>query len=232
MLQEPPFNWTCPHCEHSSVVTKDNFACKIERFDDNVKRHPGQALVSTWILCPNPKCERFTLTAHLIAFPIYDRPLVFKEWQLIPESKARIFPDYIPQSIRNDYTEACIILEGSPKASATLARRCLQGMIRDFWNVKGKSNLHEEINAIENKVEPEIWEAIDSIRQIGNIGAHMEKEIDKIIDVEPDEAKKLIELIELLIDEWYIHRHQRAEKVKKVKEIGVKKALEKNHKLS
>lgn len=232
MLQEIPFNWTCPYCGHSSVVTDDNFSCKVEGFGDNVKKHPGSVLVSTWIMCPNPKCERFTLTAHLLAVPMGTVPLILKEWQLIPGSKAKVFPEYIPQAIRNDYSEACTILDGSPKASATLARRCLQGMIRDFWGVKGKSNLYEEINAIEDKVEPDIWEAIDSIRQIGNIGAHMEKEIDRIIDVEPDEAKTLIELIEMLMDEWYIHRYQKAEKIKKVKEIGMRKALEKKHKQS
>lgn len=227
MLRELPFNWTCPHCEHSCVVTSDNFSFKVEGFDENVKIHTHSALISTWILCPNPECKRLTLTAHLVATPISENPVVLREWQLIPESKAKVFPKYIPQAIRNDYTEACVILNGSPKASATLARRCLQGMIRDFWGVNGKSNLYEEINAIEDKVDRDMWEAIDSVRKIGNIGAHMEKEIDKIIEVEPDEAQTLIELIEMLMEEWYVHRHQKAEKIKKVKEIGIKKTLEK-----
>ena len=56
-----------------------------------------------------------------------------KRWRLIPESDAKVFPDYIPQQIREDYVEASKIKELSPKASATLSRRCLQGMIRDFW---------------------------------------------------------------------------------------------------
>lgn len=228
MIQEPPFSWTCPHCGRTCIVTKDNYVVELTSFEETQGNHEGIALFPEWIICPNPKCKKYTLSAYLVKVTdTHGKLVTLKEWQLIPGSKAKIFPDYIPLAIRNDYTEACAILEGSPKASATLARRCLQGMIRDFWNVKGKSNLYEEINAIENKVEPEIWEAIDSTRQIGNIGAHMEKEIDKIIDVEPDEAKNLIELIELLIDEWYIHRYQRAEKVKKVKEIGAKKALEK-----
>lgn len=46
-----------------------------------------------------------------------------------------------------------------------------------------------------------------SFRRIGNIGAHMEKDINLIIDIEPDEAQKLIKLIELLIEQWYIERH-------------------------
>ena len=43
--------------------------------------------------------------------------------------------------------------------------------------------------------------------RIGNIGAHMENDINTIVDIDPDEANKLIKLIELLIEQWYINRH-------------------------
>lgn len=36
------------------------------------------------------------------------------------------------------------------------------------------------------------------VREIGNIGAHMEADINVIIDVDPDEAQILIDLVELL----------------------------------
>lgn len=114
MLRELPFTWTCPHFKHSSVVTSDNFSCKVEGFDENVKIHTHSALISTWILCPNPECQHLTLTAHLVATPISENPVVFREWLLIPESKAKVYPEYIPQAIRKDYTEACVILNGSP----------------------------------------------------------------------------------------------------------------------
>ena len=35
----------------------------------------------------------------------------------------------------------------------------------------------------------------------------MEKDINIIVDIDPDEANKLIKLIELLLDQWYINRH-------------------------
>jgi hypothetical protein len=35
----------------------------------------------------------------------------------------------------------------------------------------------------------------------------MEKDINLIVDIEPDEAQKLIKLIELLMQQWYIERH-------------------------
>ena len=36
----------------------------------------------------------------------------------------------------------------------------------------------------------------------------MEKDINVIIDIDPEEAEKLIKLIELLLDQWYINRHE------------------------
>lgn len=110
------------------------------------------------------------------------------------------------RSIRSDYEEASAILYLSPKASATLSRRCLQGMIRDFFQIT-ESNLYKEINAIKDKIPADQWAVLDGVRRIGNIGAYMEKDINLIVDIEPDEAQKLIKLIELLMQQWYIERH-------------------------
>ena len=41
----------------------------------------------------------------------------------------------------------------------------------------------------------------------------MEKDIDLIVEVDPDEAQKLIELAELLFEEWYVAQHTRTERL-------------------
>jgi hypothetical protein len=141
---------------------------------------------------------------------------------MIPPSSAKVFPDYVPKAIRDDYVEACLIRDLSPKASATLSRRCLQGMIRDFWKTR-PGNLIGEIDQIEDKTDALTWAAIDSVRKIGNIGAHMEKDINMIVDVDPTEAQTLIGLIELLIKDWYITQHDRQERLKNIVEISATK---------
>jgi hypothetical protein len=75
-----------------------------------------------------------------------------------------------------------------------------QIIIRDFWGIR-KDQLVDEIK---DKVDSSVWTAIDAVRKIGNIGAHMEKDVDLIIDVDPDEAGLLIKLIETLLSDWYI----------------------------
>lgn len=80
-----------------------------------------------------------------------------------------------------------------------------------------KGRLFDEIEALEDKIDPDTWAAIDAVRKIGNIGAHMEKDINEIIDVDPEEAQLLIELIETLIKDWYIARFKRQEHLAKIK---------------
>lgn len=151
--------------------------------------------------CPN--CNQYTIKAIGIGEQINEVNVPIR-----PISSAKQFPQYIPEAIRHDYEEACAIVSLSPKASATLSRRCLQGMIRDFWGIE-KKNLYEEISALKNQIPADLWSSIDALRQLGNIGAHMEKNTNVIVDIDPNEANSLIQLIELLMKEWYINRDER-----------------------
>lgn len=218
------YPWTCPFCGRDTTITGLN-----HQEDDAVLKLQNDGFIAraVFVVCPNPKCREFTLAVglHKATFAYgWARGARLAEWRLVPPSDAKVYPDYVPEAIRNDYQEACLIRDASPKASATLSRRCLQGMIRNFWKVKGKGSLKEEIEAIKDKVEPETWEAIDSVRGVGNIGAHMEQDINVIIDVDPDEAGRLLWLIELLMKDWYINRHEREQGLKALKELGDAKA--------
>lgn len=155
--------------------------------------------------CPNDECKHETITARGV-----NGYLDNGEFQIYPQAIFEHYPDYVPEAIRSDYEEACKIVDLSPKAAATLARRCLQGMIRDFWNIHEK-NLNAEVTQLKDKVPAAQWRAIDAVRRIGNIGAHMEHDVNVIVDIDPGEAEKLLTLIEHLIESWYIERHDAEE---------------------
>lgn len=205
------FNWTCPHCNRDVTITDERMTTQWHT--NSIENSDGRnTLISSFIVCPNPQCRKYTLTCTLFQSKyVYPKENLTKEldqWRLIPPSSAKPFPEYIPQAILADYKEACLIRSLSPKASATLSRRCLQGIIRDYWAVK-PSRLYDEIDAIKDKVDSLTWDAIDAVRKVGNIGAHMEKDINVIVDVEPNEAELLINLIETLLKDWYISREER-----------------------
>jgi len=229
------FKWICPFCNVAAIIEDTNYHERKADFVDI--QTDNKIVVLEMIECPNPDCNNYTLTVLLNSATWFGtarnkiwRPRsLIKKWDLIPSSRAKVFPNYIPKPILDDYKEACLIKDLSPKASATLSRRSLQGMIRDFWKVK-KSRLIDEIEAIKDKVEPLTWEAIDSVRKVGNIGAHMEKDINLIIEVEPNEANLLVSLIETLIKDWYINRHNREEKLKDIVALGKQKESQKKQK--
>lgn len=211
------FPWTCPYCNRDATITGSNYDIELNEFNSGNKLGL-LALRTSFTVCPNPTCREFVLEAELYkgvrSAQGFGRqgPVLFS-WRLKPNSSAKPLPDYIPAPIVDDYNEACLIRDLSPKASATLSRRCLQGMIRDFWKIK-KDTLFLEVNALKDHVDASTWEAIDAVRKIGNIGAHMEKDIDVIVDVEPEEAQLLIGLIEMLIKDWYVAKHEREERMK------------------
>lgn len=221
----------CPYCNHATTITSPNTYSKLStinidesRFYDGEKRgvyHEATA-------CPNPQCQQliFVVTIQKMKHDTYydwiDSGESMNTWQLLPDSLAKPQPEYIPKAIVDDYNEASKILKLSPKAAASLARRCLQGMIRDFYGII-KPTLNQEINALEELVSAEVWSAIDAVRSVGNIGAHMEKDVNLIVDIEVDEAELLIKLIEDLFEDWYVVRHDRMARQEKLKLLAATK---------
>lgn len=231
-----PFEWRCPFCGHHQIVTDANIEYLWRFLDIGKSKFGNVGLIHKAIRCVNLECSEVYISIEFTTSElVIGRGQVFgntlKTWSLRPESSSKTQPDYIPDPLREDYYEACLVRDMSPKASATLSRRCLQGMIRDFCGIS-KARLIDEIKELRSLsesgrapkgVELEAIEAIDAIRDIGNIGAHMEKDISLIVDVDPGEAQALIELIEMLFDEWYVARHKREQKLAAVKAIAAEK---------
>ena len=231
--------WKCPYCHHMQTIISLKRSSGWLDLDVNSKKHANAAVRATAIGCSNPDCDEIVIVAQIgrvkhEAF-VDDTFVAIEKFKLRPQSAAIPQPDYIPQSIRDDYYEACKIKDLSPKASATLSRRCIQGMIRDFCSVS-KPSLYKEIETLRKLadsgdlprgVSEEGIDAIDAVRTVGNIGAHMESDVNVVIDVEPEEAATLIELIELLFEEWYIAREARTQRLNKVLAVSEKKKLAK-----
>ena len=227
-----PFNWKCTYCDHAQVATYLTYRRSFFDILSERSCHGQLGVEIRTIVCSNQKCKEITLFFDI-------RPAEFRSsslrpdyypvgdpihsWQLLPESTAKPQPEYIPASIADNYKQACRIKDLSPNASAAMSRRCLQGIIRDFWGVNGKRSLWAEIQAIKDRVAPTTWKAIDTVREVGNIGAHMKQDVDLLLDVEPDEAQALIGLIEMLFEDWYVDRHEREERSAAVIALGQKK---------
>ena len=198
-------NFDCPHCNRAQTATDADLATIKEIFKMSRSTWGQLGIRADAVVCANPSCRKPTITVDIVEtkispyagayVPDDTKPIVRR--RLIPDNSAKPQPDFIPVSLREDYVEACRIRDLSPKASATLARRCLQGIIRDFAGIKERSLYHEieklrelrESGSAPQGISDDSIEALHHVRSLGNIGAHMERDIDVIIPVEPSEAQ-------------------------------------------
>lgn len=236
-------NWTCPFCNHDQVVTAPQFHGESKNLSLTATKFENCGLEITAVACANSECQEIQLSvrfgsgywpAHSNQFKLHSGA---EEYILRPSSLARPQPPCVPLILAEDYYEACAIRDLSPKASATLSRRVLQGMIRDFCGIS-KGKLVHEIDELKKRADAstapigvalETIDAMHHVRSLGNIGAHMEADINVVVDVDPGEAQQLIELIEMLFKDWYVERDNRQKRLKALKDTADQKALAKTN---
>jgi hypothetical protein len=153
-------------------------------------------------------------TGHIegLAFSQCKRCKKFSVWTrdkkslVYPRLNTRVFDlTHVPKTLADDFSEACLVIQDSPKASAALSRRCLQATLRDRGHVA--HTLHGEIqSAISSGLPSHIADDLDAVRNIGNFAAHPTKDTNSgaIVDVEPGEADWNLDILEALFDFYYI----------------------------
>ena len=125
-------DFLCPYCNHIAELNDSTFVEIRPSFEFPWKNYfpPKDSEITLGIFkCPH--CHEYTIRAQGTGSKVKTNLVNIR-----PNTLAKQFPDYIPKAIRQDYEEAYSIVNLSPKASATLSRRCLQGMIREFWKIK------------------------------------------------------------------------------------------------
>lgn len=223
------FNWVCPYCGSSTTIANTNATSTAAEINRRSK-HKNLGLLVKSISCPNPECEELTIEVELLPANYYQGggfssfhknadPLYAQ--RLLPEAKVMHLPTDVPEEIRTTYREAVLVAEVSGRAGAAMARRCLQGIVRDFFSIpqNKRGNLGAELSYVKDKIDPDLWNGIVAIREVGDIGAHMDKTVNTVVDVSPEEAKLLIRLIETLFQEWYIARKKKKEHLERLSKI-------------
>lgn len=238
-------NFTCRHCGSMQLVSDKGHRSSVDSlyFDNfaeaagHVDRNACLLVHTAAIRCANADCNRLSVSVALgVGQVVSGSPksidgTVFFSGPLYPLEHGKSFPAGVPESLLNDYHEAWAIVGLSAKSSATLARRCLQAMIRDFCGIRQRT-LFQEIQTLELRlkedslpkgVDSETVEAMKALKDVGNIGAHMTEVDGVIVDVEPGEAEALLGLIEMLFADWYVARHKRQERLAKIQAIAESK---------
>jgi len=214
--------WKCPGCGLTCELPRDRIEDAVV-YAGEENSFGSRAFRLRRIICPNHACRQLqvSVSMHLLwqdGPNVRAEPEPMHAWPILPEAGIRALPKSVPVEVAQEYTQARKLIPISRSAAATFARRCLQAMIRDFWGIK-KNFLSEEVNALQEKVDPETWQAIDSVRQIGQVARHLEKGVNLIQEGDADEADMLLRLVDYLIDDWYVAREKRMERLATIKSI-------------
>lgn len=140
---------------------------------------------------------------------------------VLPRTSTRVRLDGIPAELAQDYEEACAVLDASPAASAALARRCLQGLIRERFGIT-EDKLYDAIKKVEDlkALPPHLADGLDRVREIGNLAAHPkhDAEFAVIVRVDREEAEWTLEILEGLFRHCYVEPVEHERRTKKLRE--------------
>lgn len=196
----------CPHC--STVVKFEWDVTEPLQVQQNENGMEGIEIF--YGECPN--CDKLVVglkNGNLKFNQISDWEIdkITSEKLIYPKTNGFQNSSDIPSKYLEDYEEAIKVLSASPKSSAALTRRLLQNILREEFHIS-KNSLAEEIEIFINKpgIPSHLTDAVDAVRNIGNIAAHPSKDktTGVIVPVESGEAEWLIEVIEQLFDFVFI----------------------------
>ncbi len=220
----------CPHC--STAVKYEWHYSSALQADKDFER----IVIIQYSSCPNCfKIVSFLLEGPKGEFGGFDGTADYTETLMYPKNKRIVNSEDIPPTYLEDYDEAIKVLPASPKASAALSRRLLQNILREEFQISKRSLAQEIQMFIElDGIPSHITDAVDAVRNIGNLAAHPTKneKTGEIVPVENGEAEWLIEVIEALFDFTFIQpiklERRRKELNLKLKEIGKPEMKQKN----
>lgn len=201
----------CPHCNKA-------FHEKFE-YRELAKDSSGQWYCS-FMLCP--ACENIIVKLENEIYMRGGGIIVPSRQEILVHPRVSNYspaPSEVPKGIAQDYNEACLVLNDSPRASAALSRRCLQSLLSNVLTTD-KTNIIDLIDIAIKELPKYLADDIDAVRNIGNFAAHPNKnlETDEILDVEPNEAEWNLEVLQGLFDFYYVQKKRSEERRAKLNE--------------
>ena len=202
----------CPHC--TVVIHPDwntgTIAPKTSKEMEHDDYFHGPYVETAWVweATECPACNNAIINICLVDVEDPAEPLTqHLAYPRFPRRKP--IGDAVPETLRADYIEASNTLPASAKASAALSRRILQAILNEQGYKSGTLSQQVDSALKENspgKVLPSaIRGTIDAVRHLGNFAAHpiTDKSRLQVIDVDSDEAKWCLEIIEALFEHFY-----------------------------
>jgi hypothetical protein len=182
---------------------------------------PSRGWLAHTTICPACKNATIELSARersqrpLPQGPAQMQMSIIRRFRVHPISTfRRPTPQEAPSEIKEDYEEACKVLPISAKASAALARRCLQAILRQQGY--SQRDLAQQIDALLNEqdavkaIPTALRTTVDVIRNFGNFSAHHinDQTTLQVIPVDLGEAEWCLDILDEMFDHYYVKPEQ------------------------
>jgi hypothetical protein len=143
--------FTCPHCNYNSQQVWGLHKFFNYHFEKSV--HYAQ--------CKH--CDNFSIW--------YEEKMIYPVVTRVEDPN-----EDMPEDVKADYVEASLIVEKSPRAAAALLRLSIEKLCNHLGET-GKINTMIK-NLVEKGLSPDVQQALDSVRVIGDQAVHNLGEID------------------------------------------------------
>ena len=218
----------CPYCGYMYNIEMNGNTYS------NIFSDPGTNAVihSVIYVCPHIACGKTEVVVDAgIPASVNKKtgkaeniPSSFFNARLLPpegHGKKEFNVSSVPDTVFRDYDEACRLLRISPSASATYARRCLQSMVRKKFKLKPGKFLNEikTLSSMNGTVTAEMTAALERVRKIGKFRAMPEDDVKVLSDVDYEDAKLTIDVIEALLFDWFIAPAEREQRISALRAI-------------
>jgi hypothetical protein len=137
----------------------------------------------------------------------YELTNVEEEHTIYPSAPTRVTNPSVPSVYGKELNEAAAVAPISSRASAALARRLLQQILREHFEISARDLTSEiDIFLAKSDLPTELRLSVDAVRTVGNFAAHplKSKQTGQIVDVEPGEAEWLLQTCEWLIEYAFV----------------------------
>lgn len=200
-LIEPGSRGRCPHC--NTVVLFEDLGEDQQWF-----HFGGRRIGFIGAGCPNCGEPSITLTMEEGE---WNDAKVLHQSLVWPRSVRASVAEQVPAHIAQDYLEAWAVLPHSAKASAALARRCLQTVLVEAGKAKSH-RLSSMIKEVKPGMPSYVADELEAVKHAGDFSAHplKDKATGQILDVARGEAQWVLHVLDLLFDHYYVKPAQSA----------------------
>lgn len=165
-----------------------------------------------WMRCANPKCKQIVVQA-------YEQNVFWsggmgtgpsQTWFAVPRqaSGRQVHPAALAsdKDLAELYSEASLILDISPRASAVLSRRVLADLLKKYAG-RNEHLLADRIDGFnKDSTHPSgLRDNLHYLRAIGNFAAHTQEDDQaNVVDVDREETQWTLDIVERLFDYFVV----------------------------